>query len=71
MKKKSNKTIFITENLPLISALMLLKTALNKNCKDYHMCVKSILGNKEKDTVYTNGILTKTTGVSPRWLLFE
>lgn len=39
--------------------------------RDYHQGLKSILGNNDKDTIFTNGIMTKAEGLSPRLLLMR
>ena len=41
------------------------------NSRDYHIGLKSILNPELQDTVFTDGILTKAEGLSPRLLLMR
>lgn len=50
------------------------KLAVNSediNARHYHVGLKSLLRDNSKNTVYTNGVLTKAEGMSPRWLLMR
>ena len=37
----------------------------------YHFGIKSLFNDNNKDTIYTNGVLTLAEGLSPRWLLMR
>ena len=47
------------------------KLNANTDPRKYHFGLKSLIGNKDSDTIYTDGVLTKAEGLSPRLLLMR